>query len=251
MTYCVGVLLEDGLIMASNSRTNAGVDVIATYRKMTVFQKPDRYVITLLSAGNLSFTQSVLSQVEEWSGSGDEDTDITIAKTMYRVARIFGEAMREVQKVDGAAMAQANTEFTATLILGGQIKGERPRLFHLYTPGNFIEATTETPFFQAGEIKYGRPVFDRILKFGMPLAQAAKLVLISFEFDHALEPVGRPADRPALLRDQFPGRAPSAPPGGRRRIYDGHPQAVGRGLARRVRNHRATFTGRLIGRHSL
>jgi putative proteasome-type protease len=181
MTYCVGVLLEDGLIMASDSRTNAGVDVIATYRKMTVFQKPDRYVITVLSAGNLSFTQSVLSQVEEWSGSGDETTDIAMAKTMYRVARIFGEAMREVQKVDGAAMAQHNTEFTATLILGGQIKGERPRLFHLYTPGNFIEATTETPFFQAGEIKYGRPVFDRILKFSMPLAQAAKLVLISFD----------------------------------------------------------------------
>lgn len=181
MTYCVGVLLEAGLIMASDSRTNAGVDVIATYRKMTLFEKPDRHVISVLSAGNLSFTQSVLSQIEEWSGSGDEANDITIAKSMYRVARIFGEAMREVQRVDGAAMAQHNTEFTATLILGGQIKGERPRLFHLYTPGNFIEATTDTPFFQAGEIKYGRPVFDRILKFNMPLEQAAKLVLISFD----------------------------------------------------------------------
>ncbi|HEY1720340.1 MAG TPA: peptidase [Magnetospirillaceae bacterium] len=181
MTYCVGVLLDGGLIMASDSRTNAGVDVIATYRKMTIWQKPDHYVVSILSAGNLSFTQSTISLVEEWNGSGDEDRDIGMAKTMYRVARIVGEAMREVQKVDGASMAQHNTDFTATLILGGQIKGERPRLFHLYTPGNFIEAAPDTPFFQAGEIKYGRPVFDRILKFGMPIEQAAKLVLISFD----------------------------------------------------------------------
>jgi len=204
MTYCVGVLLEGGLIMASDSRTNAGVDVIATYRKMTILKKPDQYVITILSAGNLSFTQSTVSLVEEWVGSGDEAHDIAMAKTMYRVARIVGEAMREVERVDGASMAQHNTEFTATLILGGQIKGERPRLFHLYTPGNFIEATADTPFFQSGEIKYGRPVFDRILQYGMPLAQAAKLVLISFDSTMRSNlSVGLPIDLLCYERDSL------------------------------------------------
>jgi len=105
MSYCVGVLLEGGLIMASDSRTNAGVDVIATYRKMNVFEKPGSYVFTVLSAGNLSFTQSVVSLVEEWMLSGAEDHDIGAARTMYRVARIFGDAMREVQRVDGPSMA--------------------------------------------------------------------------------------------------------------------------------------------------
>ncbi len=204
MTYCVGVLLDGGLIMASDSRTNAGVDVIATYRKMTIWQMPDRHLITVLSAGNLSFTQSTISLVEEWNGSGDENRDISLAKTLYRVARIVGEAMREVQKIDGVSMAQHNADFQATLILGGQIKGERPRLFHLYTPGNFIEATPETPFFQSGEIKYGRPVFDRILKFGMPIAQAAKLVLISFDSTMRSNlSVGLPIDMLCYEKDTF------------------------------------------------
>jgi putative proteasome-type protease len=204
MTYCVGVLLDRGLIMASDSRTNAGVDVIAAYRKMTVFEKPGHHVITILSAGNLSFTQSTVSLVEEWMGTGDEAKDIAAAKTMYRVARIVGEAMREVERVDGGSMAQHNTDFSATLILGGQIKGERPRLFHLYTPGNFIEASQETPFFQSGEIKYGRPVFDRILKFGMPIAEAAKLVLISFDSTMRSNlSVGLPIDLLCYERDSL------------------------------------------------
>jgi len=204
MSYCVGVLLEGGLIMASDSRTNAGVDVIATYRKMNVFEKRGSYVFAVLSAGNLSFTQSVVSLVEEWTHTGHEEHDIGAARTMYRVARIFGDAMREVQRVDGPSLAQHNTEFAATLILGGQVLGERPRLFHLYAPGNFIEATEDTPFFQAGEIKYGRPVFDRILKYGMPIDQAAKLVLISFDSTMRSNlSVGMPIDLLCYEKDSF------------------------------------------------
>ena len=204
MSYCVGVLLEGGLIVASDSRTNAGVDVIATYRKMNVFEKPGSYVFAALSAGNLSLTQSVVSLVEEWSHSGSEDHDVGAARTMYRVARIFGEAMREVQRIDGPSLAQHNTEFAATLILGGQVKGEQPRLFHIYSPGNFIEATEDTPFFQAGEIKYGRPVFDRILKHAMPIDQAAKLVLISFDSTMRSNlSVGMPIDLLCYEKDSF------------------------------------------------
>jgi len=204
MSYCVGVLLEGGLIMASDSRTNAGVDVIATYRKMNVFEKRGSYVFAVLSAGNLSFTQSVVSLVEEWTHTGHEEHDIGAARTMYRVARIFGDAMREVQRVDGPSLAQHNTEFAATLILGGQVTGERPRLFNLYAPGNFIEATEDTPFFQAGEIKYGRPVFDRILKYGMPIDQAAKLVLISFDSTMRSNlSVGMPIDLLTYEKDSF------------------------------------------------
>jgi len=204
MSYCVGVLLEGGLIMASDSRTNAGVDVIATYRKMNVFEKRGSYVFAVLSAGNLSFTQSVVSLVEEWTHTGHEEHDIGAARTMYRVARIFGDAMREVQRLDGPSLAQHNTEFAATLILGGQVLGERPRLFPLYAPGNFIEATEDTPFFQAGEIKYGRPVFDRILKYGMPIDQAAKLVLISFDSTMRSNlSVGMPIDLLTYEKDSF------------------------------------------------
>jgi putative proteasome-type protease len=204
MSYCVGVLLESGLIMASDSRTNAGVDVIASYRKMNVFAKNGSYVFAALSAGNLSLTQSVVSQVEEWSHAGREDRDVGAAHSMYRVARIFGDAMREVERIDGPALAQHNTEFAATMILGGQVQGERPRLFHIYSPGNFIEATEDTPFFQAGEIKYGRPVFDRILKYGMPLDQAAKLVLISFDSTMRSNlSVGMPIDLLCYEKDSF------------------------------------------------
>lgn len=181
MTYCVGVLLDAGLVMASDSRTNAGVDNIATFKKMTVFEKKGRHVITLLSAGNLSLTQSALSLIGEWRASKDDSINIDKAKTMYRVARIVGQALREVYKQDAEALKKHNVDFSASFILGGQIKGEHPRLFQVYGAGNFIEATAETPFIQIGETKYGKPVFDRLLNQAMPLAEAAKLVLISFD----------------------------------------------------------------------
>jgi putative proteasome-type protease len=181
MTYCVGVLLDNGLVLASDSRTNAGVDNIATYRKMTLLEKPGKHMFGLLSAGNLSLTQSTLSLVLEWAEGRNANRNINKAKTMFRVARIIGQALREVYDDDALSLKAHGAEFNASFILGGQIKGERPRLFHIYAAGNFIEATPETPFFQIGETKYGKPVFDRLLKQNMPLAEAAKLVLISFD----------------------------------------------------------------------
>ena len=181
MTYCLGLLLEKGLVLASDSRTNAGVDAIATVCKMTIFEQPGRSVAVLLAAGNLSLTQSAVSVIEEWAEGDDDALNIKKARSLYRVARIVGAALREVYKVDNEHLANHGTDFNATFILGGQIKGERPRLFHIYSPGNFIEATQDTPFFQIGETKYGRPVFDRLLQFDMPLSEAAKLALISFD----------------------------------------------------------------------
>jgi len=181
MTYGVGVMLDAGLVMASDSRTNAGVDNVSTFRKMTFFQKDDRHTICLLSAGNLSLTQSAISIIGEGRASKNADLNIDKAKSMFRVARIVGNALREVHKQDAEHLRKHNTDFNATFLVGGQIKGEKPRLFQVYGAGNFIEATAETPFFQIGETKYGKPVFDRLLAHDMPLAEAAKLVLISFD----------------------------------------------------------------------
>lgn len=182
MTYCLGLLLEKGLVLASDSRTNAGVDDIASVCKMTIYEQPGASVAVLLSAGNLSLTQSAISVIDEWMKGEDDALDLSKARSMYRIARIVGQALREVHRQDAEALSQHGTEFSATFILGGQVKGEaRPRLFHIYSPGNFIEATEDTPFFQIGETKYGRPVFDRLLQFGMDLSEAAKLALISFD----------------------------------------------------------------------
>lgn len=207
MTYCVGVLLDAGLVLASDSRTNAGVDNIASFRKMTILEKPGRHIITLLSAGNLSLTQSALSLVGEWAGGKNGQRNINKAKTMFRVARIVGEALREVYQDDGESLKAHGTDFNASFILGGQIEGERPRLFHVYAAGNFIEATAETPFFQIGETKYGKPVFDRLLRQDMPLAEAAKLVLISFDSTMRSNlSVGLPIDLFCYERDSLKAR---------------------------------------------
>jgi putative proteasome-type protease len=181
MTYAVGVLLNAGLVMASDSRTNAGVDNVSTFRKMTFFEKEGRHTICMLSAGNLSLTQAAISVINEGRASKSAEVNIDKAKTMFRVARIVGNALREVHRTDAEHLKKHGTDFNATFIVGGQIKDEKPRLFLVYGAGNFIEATAETPFFQIGETKYGKPVFDRLLDAGMPLAEAAKLVLISFD----------------------------------------------------------------------
>ncbi len=181
MTYCVGVMLDAGLVLASDTRTNAGVDNVAVFRKMSIFEVPGKRVITLCSAGNLAITQAAINVISEWRGGEDKSLDIDRAKSMFRVARIVGEALREVHRTDAEHLRKHNADFIATFLLGGQIKGERPRLFMVYGAGNFIEATPETPFFQIGETKYGKPVFDRLLSMGMSLEEATKLVLISFD----------------------------------------------------------------------
>ena len=181
MTYCVALRLDSGMIFASDSRTNAGVDHIATFCKMRVYEKPDDRVIVVLSSGNLSMTQGVTDLLDRHKHAPPDVPTIWNTESMFDVATLAGDALREMQKRDGQMLAQSGIEPTANLLIGGQIKGEHERLFHLYSQGNFIEASDETPYFQLGEAKYGKPILDRVLTPGTPQKEAAKCVLISFD----------------------------------------------------------------------
>jgi putative proteasome-type protease len=184
MTYCVGIKLNAGLVFLSDSRTNAGVDNISTYRKMIVYEKPGDRFMVLLSAGNLSISQSVreILQVEQLK-EGDSGDTITIwnAKSMFDAARVLGNAVRHVYDRDAKSLERAGVEFNVNLIFGGQIRGENMRLFQVYSAGNFIEATAETPYFQVGEYKYGKPVLDRVITPETALPEAAKCALVSMD----------------------------------------------------------------------
>ena len=184
MTYGVGIKLDAGLVFLSDSRTNAGVDNISTFRKMIVYEKPGERFMVLLSAGNLSISQSVreILQVEQLK-ENDESEPITIwnAKSMFDAARVLGQAVRHVYDRDAESLKYTGVEFNVSLIFGGQIKGEGMRLFLVYSAGNFIEATSETPYFQIGESKYGKPVLDRVLTPETPLDEAAKCALVSMD----------------------------------------------------------------------
>ena len=184
MTYGVGIKLNAGLVFLSDSRTNAGVDNISTFRKMIVYEKPGDRFMVLLSAGNLSISQSVreILQVEHLKESEERDP-ITIwnAESMFDAARVLGQAVRHVYDRDAESLKFAGVEFNVSLIFGGQIRGEPMRLFHVYSAGNFIEATAETPYFQIGESKYGKPVLDRVLTPETPLDEAAKCALVSMD----------------------------------------------------------------------
>ena len=184
MTYCVAVKLNAGLVFLSDSRTNAGLDQISTFRKMIVYEKPGERFMCLLSAGNLSIAQSVreILQVEQLRDP-DSGEPITIwnARSMFDAARVLGSAVRRVFERDGESLKHAGVEFNVSMIFGGQIHGEGMRLFQVYSAGNFIEATTETPFFQIGESKYGKPVLDRVIHADTPLNEAAKCVLVSMD----------------------------------------------------------------------
>ena len=185
MTYCVGIKLNAGLVFLSDSRTNAGVDHISTFRKMIVYEQPGDRVMVLLSAGNLSISQSVreILQVEKIDGAAEGDEPITIwnAKSMFDAARVLGSAVRHVYDRDAAALKHAGLDFNVSFIFGGQVAGEGMRLFLVYSAGNFIEATNETPYFQVGESKYGKPVLDRVLTPDTPLDEAAKCALVSMD----------------------------------------------------------------------
>jgi putative proteasome-type protease len=184
MTYCVAIKLNAGLVFLSDSRTNAGLDQIGTFRKMIVYEKPQDRFMVLLSAGNLSISQSVreILQVEKLKDS-ETDEGITIwnAKSMFDAARVLGAAIRKVHDRDAASLKQAGVDFNVSLIFGGQIQGEGMRLFQVYSAGNFIEATPETPYFQVGESKYGKPVLDRVITPNTPLDEAAKCALVSMD----------------------------------------------------------------------
>lgn len=184
MTYCVAVKLNAGLVFLSDSRTNAGLDQISTFRKMIVYEKPGDRFMCLLSAGNLSISQSVreILQVEQLRDpDGIEPLTIWNARSMFDAARVLGSAVRRVYERDGESLKHAGVEFNVSMIFGGQIEGEGMRLFQVYSAGNFIEATPETPFFQIGESKYGKPVLDRVIHAETPLNEAAKCVLVSMD----------------------------------------------------------------------
>jgi putative proteasome-type protease len=184
MTYCVGIKLKAGLVFLSDSRTNAGLDQISTFRKMIVYEKPGDRFMVLLSAGNLSISQSVreILQVEQLKDT-PESEPITIwnAKSMFDACRVLGAAVRRVYERDAAALRASGVEFNVSMIFGGQIGNEGMRLFQVYSPGNFIEATDETPYFQIGESKYGKPVLDRVITPNTPLDEAAKCALVSMD----------------------------------------------------------------------
>jgi len=183
MTYGVGIKLDEGLVFVSDSRTNAGVDQIGTFRKMMVYERPGDRVMVLLSSGNLSICQSVreILQVEELESHDSPPLTIWNAKSMFDAVRVLGSAVRRINHQDGAVLRESGIDFGTTMIFGGQIKGEAMRLFLVYSPGNFIEATQETCYFQIGELKYGKPVLDRIVVPKTPLDQAAKCALVSVD----------------------------------------------------------------------
>ncbi len=187
MTYCVGIKLDAGLVFLSDSRTNAGLDQINTFRKMMVYEKPGDRFMVMLSAGNLSISQSVreILQVEKIDNAADDAnaTPISIwnAKSMFDAVRVLGAAVRRVREQDGPSLHAAGIDFNASMIFGGQIAGEAMRLFLVYSAGNFIEATRETCYFQVGESKYGKPVLDRMITPATQLDEAAKCALVSMD----------------------------------------------------------------------
>ncbi len=184
MTYCVAIKLNAGLVFLSDSRTNAGLDQISTFRKIIVYEKPGDRFIVLLTAGNLSISQSIreILQVEQLKEASDhEPLTIWNATSMFDVARVLGAAIRHVHQRDAESLRQSGVDFNVSILLGGQINGEAMRLFQVYSAGNFIEATPETPYFQIGESKYGKPVLDRVITPDTPLDEAAKCALVSMD----------------------------------------------------------------------
>jgi len=207
MTYCVAIKLNAGLVFLSDSRTNAGLDQISSFRKMMVYEKAGDRFMVLLSAGNLSISQSVreILQTEQLKdGDSGETISIWNAKSMFDAARVLGAAVRHVHERDGLALKRSGVDFNVSMVFGGQIKGEGMRLFQVYSAGNFIEATSETPYFQVGESKYGKPVLDRVLTPETPLDEAAKCALVSM--DSTLKSnlsVGLPLDLVVYEVDSF------------------------------------------------
>jgi putative proteasome-type protease len=204
MTYCIGLDLKDGLVLLADTRTNAGVDNIATFSKTYLFEQPGERVIALLAAGNLALTQSIVNLLHEGIETDDIVETLLGAKSMFRAAQLVGEAVRRIYRIDGPAMQAQNISFDVSFLLGGQIRGGNPRLFQVYAAGNFIEATADTPFLQIGEHKYGKPILDRAARYDTDLYDGVKLALISM--DSTLRSnltVGPPVDLLVYRRDAF------------------------------------------------
>jgi len=206
MTYCCGILVRDGLVMIGDTRTNAGLDNVSTFRKLHLFEEPGKYVMALATAGNLSLSQTVLSILNE----GIENTENRRARqahqcaTMFQAAQRIGRALRMVYDEDGGALEQSDVKFDVSFLFGGQIEGRRLRLFMIYAAGNFIECTVDTPYLQIGEHKYGKPILDRAVKFDTDLGDAMKIGLISMDSTMRSNlAVGLPIDLAIIRRDSL------------------------------------------------
>lgn len=204
MTYCVGVLLDAGMIFASDSRTNAGVDDFSSFCKMTVFERPGDRVIVMLSSGSLAGTQAVVSDLKQRMAGGSEVANLWTAPSMFDVVKLVSDAMRAVGRRDGPYLEESDLRFNASFIVGGQIAGEEMRLFRIYAEGNFIEAGSETSYLQTGETKFGKPIIDRVIIPSLSLADAAKCVLVSFDSTiRSNLSVGLPIDLVSYQRDSL------------------------------------------------
>ena len=201
MTYCVAINLNAGMIFASDSRTNAGVDNIASFCKMRMFERSGDRALVTLTSGNLAISQGTINLLLQ---NGRDDTRLNIwnCRSMYDAANLVGDCLREVQRRDGPYLLQKNIDSSASFLIGGQIRGEEPRLFHIYAEGNFIEASLDTLFFQIGETKYGKPILDRVITPDTSLKEAAKCVMVSFDSTMRSNiSVGPPIDLVVLERD--------------------------------------------------
>jgi putative proteasome-type protease len=204
MTYCCGILVRDGLVMFGDTRTNAGVDNISTYRKLHVFKQPGERIMAVASSGNLSISQTVLSTLTE--GLEDPDTGeretLMNSPTMFQAAQRVGRIIRDLRNTEGKMLEGSDVSFDVSFLFGGQIKGERMRLFMIYSAGNFIECTTDTPYLQIGEHKYGKPVLDRAVTYDMDLYDALKVGLVSVDSTMRSNlSVGMPIDLLIARRD--------------------------------------------------
>lgn len=204
MTYCCGILVREGLVMFADTRTNAGVDNIATFRKLHILQDPKKRIMAIATAGNLSITQSVISILTEGFDNpetGERET-LMNAPTMFQAAQRVGYVIRTIHQMEGKALEASDVNFDVSFLFGGQIMGERTRLFMIYSAGNFIECTTDTPYLQIGEHKYGKPVLDRAITYEMDLYDALKVGLVSIDSTMRSNlSVGMPIDVLVARRD--------------------------------------------------
>jgi len=203
MTYCVALLLDEGLVFASDTRTNAGVDQVAVFPKMHVFEQRDDRVIVMLTAGNLGITQSVVNRLRDAVKTGEEKNMLNVG-SMFDAAALVGAEMRLAFERDAEHLKNHNAEFHASILIGGQIKGEQPRLFNVYAAGNFIEPSRETPYFQIGETKYGKPIIDRVVKARQRHDGCGEMCADFVRFHHPQQHFRRRTDRPhAIPQRQF------------------------------------------------
>jgi len=183
MTYCCGILVRDGMVMVADTRTNAGLDNISTFRKLNMFRQPGERVMALSASGNLSISQSVVSMLNEGIENPEDGEVATLmnAPTMFQAAQRIGDAIRRVHKIEGPALEAADVKFDVSFLFGGQIKGDKLRLYMIYSAGNFIECTVDTPYLQIGEHKYGKPILDRAVRYGIDIYDGLKIALLSMD----------------------------------------------------------------------